>query len=251
MKTSDSRKECEHSLIEPAIGSREPVICLHCAKSERQIKEEVCAAAAIANFIKNKLEEIPAHYQNAGFDTFNENYRLDKMNEPQKAVNGRLKALRVCRDYVDNFEEKLKTGGGLVLSGGHGTGKTYLSFCIFRAITESGKIVTRRTINRLLMEVKGAYSPRDKYALTAQQVMDSFVVPDLLIIDEVGRQEVDSPHERKLTDDIFGERYEKNKPTILISNCKTEGFKDSIGENIWSRFGEHGKRILFEWEDAR
>ena len=87
--------------------------------------------------------------------------------------------------------------------------------------------------------------------VTESQVIADFAGYDLLIIDEVGVQ-TGTDAESKALFDVFNERYQNLKPTVLISNLDAEGFVQAVGRRIADRVKEDGGEILsFDWESHR
>lgn len=85
--------------------------------------------------------------------------------------------------------------------------------------------------------------------------------PDLLILDEVGVQ-FGSDTERLLLFDILNERYERRRPTILMSNLALDdaeeggrvvpGIKSYLGERVFDRLREDGgQSVVFDWPSHR
>ena len=72
--------------------------------------------------------------------------------------------------------------------------------------------------------------------------------PDLLILDEVGVQ-FGSDFEKQILFDVLNERYEKLKPSILLSNIPGDQLADYLGERVTDRLRENGgKMIGFDWD---
>jgi DNA replication protein DnaC len=59
-----------------------------------------------------------------------ENYRA--------ATPGQRQALAVCRAYANGFEQTRRRGGGLLLLGGPGTGKTHLACATLARVIHAG-----------------------------------------------------------------------------------------------------------------
>jgi DNA replication protein DnaC len=73
----------------------------------------------------------------------------------------------------------------------------------------------------------------------------------LLIIDEIGVQ-FGSPFETNLMFDILNERYEKLRPTLLLSNLTAPEIKAFLGERIYDRLREDGGQFVpFDWQSHR
>lgn len=87
--------------------------------------------------------------------------------------------------------------------------------------------------------------------VTESQVISDFAGYDLLIIDEVGMQSGTEAESRALFD-VFNERYQQMKPTVLISNLDVAGFVQAVGKRISDRVKEDGGEILsFDWNSYR
>lgn len=78
-----------------------------------------------------------------------------------------------------------------------------------------------------------------------------FTKPDLLIIDEIGVQ-FGSDAEKLIMFEIINTRYERMKPTILISNQSKEELAAFIGERVIDRMNDGGGCTLaFTWDSYR
>ena len=86
---------------------------------------------------------------------------------------------------------------------------------------------------------------------TERQALDEFRKPDLLIIDEVGRQR-GTDNERMMLFEIINRRYDDEKPTLLISNLNLEKLRGYIDAATEDRLRERGGRVItFDWESMR
>jgi DNA replication protein DnaC len=181
---------------------------------------------------------IPERFKIHSFDSF----KTNSNDQKGKKV--------FCKNYADNFSEKLKLGTSLILCGKTGTGKTHLSCAIAnQIIQQSGNPVVFLSVMRAIRTVKETYSKSSK--LTEQQAINNLSRPDLLILDEVGVQ-FGSDAEKIILFEIINERYQNMKPTILISNLSPEEITDFIGDRVADRMRENGGTVLkFEWESNR
>lgn len=160
------------------------------------------------------------------------------------------RALRVCQAYANKWPERLQKGGGLVMCGKPGTGKNHLAFGIARvAITEHQSSALFTTALKIAREYKSTWAKGS--TRTEDEVIRSFTKPDLLIIDEVGVQ-FGSDAEKLIMFEIINTRYEKMKPTILISNQTKDELSAFIGERVIDRMNDGGGCTLsFTWDSYR
>lgn len=152
------------------------------------------------------------------------------------------KQMKVCREYAERFAEFRKTGQSLVVLGTAGTGKTYTACAITRhVVRECGFAAIYTTALKAIREVKDTYRRDSKRS--EQEVISSFVTPDLLVIDEIGVQ-FGTDSERQILFEIVNERYQAMKPTILISNLALPELAEYAGDRVIDRMRDNGGAIV-------
>lgn len=155
-------------------------------------------------------------------------------------------ALRAVSDYLAQFRER--SGSCLVLAGRVGTGKTHLACAIGLALLTNGHDVCYATVSRTIRTIRRAYGDR---ALTEEATLQEFVAPDLLILDEIGKQR-GTEDEQMLLFEVLNDRYNALKPTIVVSNHGKEGLIKYLGEPLFDRLRENGGVFVpFTWESHR
>ncbi len=160
------------------------------------------------------------------------------------------RALEFATAYADSFDDALATGRSAIFVGKPGTGKTHLAVGIgLRVMRRDNRTVLFSTVMRAIRRVKDTWN-RDSCESETQAVA-SLVFPDLLILDEVGVQ-FGSDTERLILFDVLNERYEKRRPTLLLSNLTVDEVKAYLGERVFDRLREDGgEAIPFNWESWR
>lgn len=160
------------------------------------------------------------------------------------------KNLSACQRYVENWENCLDAGLGLLMVGKCGTGKNHLAVAMVKDIIRNHLARVEITdVMRVMRAVKSTW--RHNSETTEDSVLEHFTSLDLLIIDEVGVQ-FGSASELAILQEIINARYESVLPTILISNLTFEQLKDSIGERIVDRVTNGGRnRLAFNWDSFR
>lgn len=163
--------------------------------------------------------------------------------------DGQRRALKIARAYASSFDDRLAQGGGLVLCGKPGTGKTHLACAIAMHVVGQGRAARFMTVIQAVREVKETY--RRDASRTEQEAIDSFCAPDLLILDEVGVQ-WGSDAEKLILFEIINGRYAAMRPTILISNLQESELGAYIGDRAVDRMREGGGAVVaFDWESYR
>jgi DNA replication protein DnaC len=160
-----------------------------------------------------------------------------------------VSALNIASTYCDFFKQISLKGSSLIFCGRPGTGKTHLACAIGVSLLRQAISVKYTTTYRAITEIKSTFGRKE--GLTENNVMKSFVAPDLLIIDEVGVQ-YDTQAEKVLFYQIINGRYDNLLPTILISNLNETELTEMVGERCIDRMREaDGAVVPFTWESYR
>ena len=180
---------------------------------ERELKDERL-------FIHYK-QEAPERFFKESLDT----YKADDDEKRNALAKARL------------FVQAVKCGGfqTLIFLGNVGTGKTHLACGIIR---ECGGLY--RLASSIVEELRRAKSfNADK---TEAKILDAYGKTGLLIIDEIGRGAV-AAEEQYMLYQIINERYNRRKPTVLISNQTKKEFLQYIGIAAADRLTESAQVV--------
>ncbi|MBP7526100.1 MAG: ATP-binding protein [Propionivibrio sp.] len=160
------------------------------------------------------------------------------------------RALQFATDYADRFDQALTTGRSALFLGKPGTGKTHLAVGIgLRIMHRDSRTVLFTTVIRAIRRVKDTWNRESTESET--QAIAALAFPDLLILDEVGVQ-FGSDAEKLILFDVLNERYERRRPTLLLSNLALDDVKAYLGERVFDRLREDGgEAIPFDWASWR
>lgn len=171
-------------------------------------------------------------------------------------TQGRIKNYKIAKEYADNFARHRERGDGLYIEGTNGTGKTHLAAAIALQLIGEGIPVICKTSSDLLMDIKKSF---DSAGATEHEVLDVYKRVDLLIIDDLGKEQCTDWGMSTLYS-ILNDRYEDMKPTIVTTNYNTDslakaltpkGADDSKIVAIISRLRETSTVMTMAWEDCR
>ena len=139
----------------------------------------------------------------------------------------------VAHNYVENFDEMFKRGKGLLLFGGVGTGKSFISACIANALIDRGRACLVTNFARLVRTVEETFDRKQEY-------LDGLNRFDLLVIDDLA-SERDTEYMGEIVHDIINSRYLSGLPLIVTTNLTSEELKkpaDMRKQRIYSRLFE-------------
>lgn len=131
-----------------------------------------------------------------------------------KITKENYKYKNLALKYAAKFNRMREENIGLLIYGVPGTGKSYLSFCIANYLLNKGVSVIATTSSRILQRIRELSSfgqeGTDTFLRTLQDA-------ELLIIDDLGAEEVNSWAKAKLYE-IIDFRYRAEKPLIVTTN---------------------------------
>lgn len=163
--------------------------------------------------------------------------------------DGQRRALAFATEYADNFAAVEASGRSAIFCGKPGTGKTHLAVGVGLYVMACHKLVMFTTVQRMVRRVKDAW--RKDASESESDVIALLVQPDLLILDEIGVQ-FGTEFEKNLMFDVLNERYEKRRPTLLLSNLTAQEVKAFLGERVYDRLREDGgQAVSFDWVSHR
>ncbi len=186
-----------------------------------------CLRQAILGYLysQSNIEQI---LKRENFDTLTYDLYTDAEAEKMRPV------INECRRFADEFGQRYEN---ILLFGNVGVGKTFLTNCMAKEILDKGYSVvyftSMRMFDTLSRELFGTEEDR------SWEVLDDLFTCDLLIIDDLGTESVNSFVSSRLFD-VLNERDLRKKPTIISTNLSFKDMKDRYSERNFSRiFGNY------------
>lgn len=151
-----------------------------------------------------------------------------------------------CRDYAYQFGPR---SGNLLLSGDPGLGKTFLSACIARVVSENGFSVVYDTASHIFAQFERVKFGREEDE-AAEEDVNRCLNCDLLIMDDLGTEMTTAFVQSALYQIING-RLLAGKQTIINTNLPPEEIGRRYSPQILSRIEGEYEILPFFGEDIR
>ena len=153
-----------------------------------------------------------------------------------------------CRKFALNFPD---VSSNLLLRGGTGLGKTYLSACIARVVAEKGYSVCYDTASVALEAFERQKFSRDPAEAEAAGVRVSRMLScDLMILDDLGTEMV-TPMSVSALYTLINTRLNEGRRTVISTNCSDEELSRRYTPQICSRIHGEFLELPFYGEDIR
>ena len=133
-------------------------------------------------------------------------------------------------NFVNNFKNDYQN---LYFYGTVGTGKSFLSGCIAKALLQNGYSVIYFSAAGL-MDVIAKYSFNRKQDLDFEAVYQDIYDCDLLIIDDLGTESINDFTVSQLFT-CLNERFLRKKSVVISTNLSLKELRDYYSERIFSR----------------
>ena len=138
----------------------------------------------------------------------------------------------------------------MLFTGNTGLGKTFLSNCIAKEILDMGKTVLYQTSPIMLDNILDYRFGKSDYT----KLYDNIINVDLLIIDDLGAESLNSFKLSELFNIINARLLAQNKhvtKTIISTNLNMNNLMDTYSERIFSRLASYYNVCRFFGEDIR
>lgn len=209
----------------------------------------VCACLR-AYYTREQDQELSAMLDlgTQSFETFQFSY-YSPVTDPELGISPRENMERVydiCQDYAHEFSPK---SGNLLLSGGTGLGKTFLSASIARVVSGSGHSVVYDTAGHIFSRFEAQKFGRED-GDEAESDVTRALRCDLLILDDLGT-ELTTSFVQSAMYQLVNTRLITGKKTVISTNLSPSELARRYGAAVLSRLQGEYQMLIFFGEDIR
>lgn len=184
------------------------------------------------------------------FDTFDFQW-YDTKYWPEEGTSPRENMeiiYELCANYAHNFSSK---SPNLLMTGAPGLGKTFLSACIAREVSDAGYSVVYDTATHVFAQFESGKFGRDNpFDEDAKADMNRYLNCDLLIMDDLGT-EMATTFVTSAFYHLVNHRLVAGRQTILNTNLSLEELGRRYGAAIASRLEGEYQILTFFGRDIR
>lgn len=242
------RGELLTSLGYPADYLEEKPRCARCGDAGFLPDGSMCACLR-SYYAREQIAEL-SHMLDIGsqsFDTFRlDYYSTDRGSLPRSPREAAQRNLEICQSFARDFRPGKQN---LLLFGAPGLGKTFLSACIARVVSEDGFSVVYDTAGHIFSQFEAAKFRRDDVDEPDESV-ERCMACDLLILDDLG-SELTTPFVQSALYTLVNTRLTADKQTVISSNLSMGQVRERYTPQIASRLEGEYRVLPFYGEDIR
>lgn len=178
------------------------------------------------------------------FDSFDLSYYSDEAFGVRSPRAQMTDVFDFCRDYAAHFGQ---SSVNLLFRGATGLGKTFLSACIAREVSDKGfSVVYETTVTALFCYEEQKFRPSDEADDRVQRLTDC----DLLIVDDLGTEMV-TEFSKSALYTLINTRLLAGKKTIISTNLTADEMEARYTPQICSRLEGEYQDLPFVGQDIR
>ena len=154
----------------------------------------------------------------------------------------------ICGNYAHHFGPR---SGNLLFTGAPGLGKTFLSACIAREVSDHGFSVVYDTASHIFQQFEsGKFGRENPYEEDPDREINRYLNCDLLIMDDLGTEMLTSFVQSAFYR-IVNDRLLARKKTVLSTNLSVEEIARRYGAAVGSRIEGEYTVLPFFGRDIR
>ena len=146
---------------------------------------------------------------------------------------------KAVKAYADDIQQNVKRGYGLILAGNYGTLKTTMAVAVMRhwmRVQDGGCLmVPMRALNK------------EEWARYERRIRST----PLLVLDDLGSENIDQGWVLSKVDSIITERYNKMLPIIVTTNLSKEELAGTYSGRIMDRLRNTSQCLVFTGASQR
>ena len=224
----------------------EHVVCQRCGDSGFLIDGSVCRClGAYYTREQNRRLSKMLDLGNQSFDTFSLDWYDDGQGPTLKHME---MVLEICLNYAHKFGERSRN---LLFTGAPGLGKTFLSACIAREVSENGFSVVYDTAAHIFQQFEsGKFGRENPFEEDPDREINRYLNCDLLIMDDLGTEMLTSFVQSAFYR-IINDRLLSRRKTILSTNLSISALRERYGAAVASRIEGEYQMLQFYGKDIR
>lgn len=158
------------------------------------------------------------------------------------------KVYEICVRYARGFKG---SSANLLLIGAPGLGKTFLSACIARVVSDKGHSVVYDTAGSVFSNYEDVQFSKAENMSETRDVIRKYLSCELLILDDLGTETTAAFVTMGALYDIVNTRLITNKKTIINTNLTLDDMRERYSEQIMSRLEGDYQMLTFHGDDIR
>lgn len=150
--------------------------------------------------------------------------------------------------YAKNIDKYVKAGTGLILAGGYGTMKTTLAVCVLRTYIEQGG---KGLFVPMCSLMDNLYSMQKRNITEWMNYEERLRNTSLLVIDDLGGEDVSAPWVLPKVNSIITERYNHKKAIIITTNLTKQELEGTYSGRLVDRLKATNYYLAFNGKSKR
>ena len=155
-----------------------------------------------------------------------------------------ISALKFARDIAEYYKKGGE--GNTVVSGPAGTGKSHLSMSILKSCLDVDDLsVIFASYSEVLRLIKDSFNNKDSF-YSLEYFMEIFRNTDLLVLDDIGSEQITEWSQALLTDVLDG-----RTKTIITTNLSSDELRKKYNNRIYSRVFRGVEKKAFNFKNIK
>ncbi len=244
LKKRSSALAAEKKLLLEKSGVRDIVFDCPLCSDTGYTGGKICGCVkklAAGVMVEELSKEMPL--ASSRFDNFNLNYYSDRDGKNGNPRRRMTAVLKVCTEYVINFDPRKSRS--LLFMGSAGLGKTHLTLAVVSGLAEKGFVPVYGSAENLFMRLE-----KEKFSSENSGAYETMTDCDLLVIDDLGA-EMTTQFSKSALYNLINTRILSGRPTIVNTNLSMKEIETRYTARISSRLIGNFDAYKFIGEDIR